>query len=71
MTGEQPAELPPDEFLLAGRAKDRGLVGELVAFMSENKVWWMAPILIVLGLFAVLLVLGATGVAPFIYPLFG
>jgi len=36
--------------------------------MSENKAWWMAPILIVLALFALLLVLGATGVAPFLYP---
>jgi len=37
--------------------------------MAENKVWWMAPILVVFLLFAVLLVLGATGVAPFLYNL--
>ena len=60
-----------DEFTDAGKARDRGLVAELFAFMSENKAWWMLPILIVFGLLGVLLVLGATGVAPFLYPLAG
>jgi hypothetical protein len=58
-----------DEFLQAATEKDRGIVGEFIQFMSENKVWWLAPILIVFGLLGILLVLGATGVAPFIYAL--
>jgi hypothetical protein len=58
-----------DEFLQAATEKDRGIVGEFIQFMSENKVWWHAPILIVFGLLGILLVLGATGVAPFIYAL--
>ena len=71
-SGTDKLGLPPqDEFLEAGRAKDRGLVGEFVAFMAENKAWWLTPILIVFALFGVLLVLGATGAAPFIYVLFG
>jgi hypothetical protein len=53
----------------AGHDKQGGLVAEFIAFMRENKAWWMAPILIVLGLVGVLLVLGATGVAPFLYTL--
>ena len=57
-----------DEFLEAATKRERGLVAEFVAFMSENKVWWLAPILVVFGLFGVLLILGATGVAPFLYP---
>lgn len=60
-----------NEFAEAGQAKERGLIGELVSFMAETKSWWMLPLLIVFGLLGVLLVLGATGVAPFIYPLFG
>ena len=60
-----------DDFLEAGRAEDRGLVAELVAFMKEQKAWWMSPLLIVFGLLGVILVLGATGAAPFIYSLFG
>jgi hypothetical protein len=35
----------------------------------ENRTWWQAAILIVLGLFGLLLVLGATGAAPFLYTL--
>lgn len=65
---DEPEPVSQDEFLRAGGEKERSLVAELIAFMSENKVWWMAPILIVLALFALLLVLGATGVAPFLYP---
>lgn len=68
---QQPEKAPEkvDEFLQAANQEDRGLVAEFVAFMAENKVWWLTPILIVFGLLGVLLILGATGVAPFIYAL--
>ena len=59
-----------DDFLNAAQEDERGLISEFVMFMAENKMWWLAPILIVFGLLGVLLVLGATGVAPFIYTLF-
>jgi hypothetical protein len=59
-----------DEFLNAAQEQDRGIVSEFVMFMAENKMWWLAPILIVFGLLGVLLAFGATGVAPFIYALF-
>jgi len=64
-----PARKEQDEFLQAATQEDRGLVAEFIAFMSENKVWWLTPILVVFGLLGVLLILGATGVAPFIYAL--
>ncbi len=56
-----------NEFLDAAGQEERGLVAEFVAFMSENKMWWLTPILIVFLLLGVLLILGATGVAPFLY----
>ena len=60
-----------DDFLRAASHKEeRGILAEFVGFMAENKLWWMTPILVVLALVGVLLVLGATGVAPFIYTLF-
>ncbi len=68
-----PSTNPPekkDDFLEAAGQKERGIVAEFVAFMAENKMWWMTPILIVFGLLGVLLVLGATGAAPFLYTLF-
>ena len=56
-----------EDFLQAARGKERGIVAEFIAFMAENKLWWMTPILVVFGLVGVLLLLGATGFAPFIY----
>ncbi|GAB4135992.1 MAG: hypothetical protein Fur0037_00160 [Planctomycetota bacterium] len=59
-----------DDFLKSASGKDRGLIGEFRAFMAENKAWWMAPILVVLGLVAVLLILGATPAGAFLYTFF-
>ena len=70
MTSPDPQRTDDDEFLKAADGKERGIVAEFVAFMAENKMWWLAPILIVFGLLGALLVLGATGAAPFIYTLF-
>jgi hypothetical protein len=66
----KPTDEPKDEFLQAAAQEERGLVAEFCAFMAENKMWWLTPILVVFGLLGILLVLGATGVAPFIYTLF-
>ena len=47
------------------------LLKDLWAFMRERKKFWMAPIIIVLLLLAVLIVLAeGSAVAPFIYTLF-
>jgi len=47
-----------------------GLVGEFTAFLKDNKKWWLAPIIIsILGL-GLLVLLGGTAAAPFIYTLF-
>ena len=56
-----------NEFMQAAGKEERGLVAEFVAFMAENKMWWLAPILIVFLLLGILLILGATGIAPFLY----
>ncbi|MCB9884408.1 MAG: hypothetical protein H6838_02895 [Planctomycetes bacterium] len=66
---DKQAPAPENDFLNAAKEEERGLIAEFVAFMAENKVWWLTPILIVFALFGVLLVLGATGIAPFIYTL--
>ena len=47
-----------------------GILGEFVSFLRENKKWWLAPILVVLLLFGLLIILAGTGAAPFIYTLF-
>ncbi len=58
------------EFEQAARERPPGLVVQLAAFLLENKKWWLAPIVVVLALVGVLVLLGGTGVAPFIYTLF-
>lgn len=47
-----------------------GLIAEFWMFIKENKIWWMLPIVIVLGLLLVLAYTLNTGAAPFIYTLF-
>ncbi len=59
-----------EQFLEASGQGDRGLIGEFIGFMAENKAWWMAPILIVLLLVGVVLVLGTTAIGPFLYSFF-
>lgn len=47
-----------------------GMVAEFVDFLTHNKKWWLTPIIVILLLFGLLIVLGSTGAAPFIYTLF-
>jgi hypothetical protein len=63
---------PENEFEKASRSGEgnRGLFSEFFGFLKENKKWWLAPILVVLLLFGLLIILASTGAAPFIYTLF-
>ena len=60
----------PKSFREAGEQKPVSLLREIVGMLRENKKYWMVPVIVVLLLFGVLLILGATGAAPFIYALF-
>ncbi len=53
----------------AAEGDQPGIVGEFFGFLRENALWWLMPIMIVFGLLGILLALGATGVAPFLYTL--
>jgi hypothetical protein len=46
------------------------LGSELWSFLRSSRKWWLAPILIVLLAFGLLLILSTTAAAPFIYTLF-
>ena len=59
-----------DDFAKAAEGPRSGIVGEFIAFLKHNKKWWLAPIILILVLLGVLLILGGTGAAPFIYTLF-
>lgn len=45
------------------------LLGEILQFAKQNKIYWIVPFILILGL-VVLLVVTSQGAAPFIYTLF-
>jgi Family of unknown function (DUF5989) len=48
-----------------------GIVGELLAFFSTHKRWWLLPLIVILFLLGGLIVLAqSSAIAPFIYTLF-
>ena len=58
------------EFAEEANRQQTGIVAEFVDFLLHNKKWWITPIIVVLLLFGVLIMLGGTAAAPFIYTLF-
>ena len=68
---EKPETDGKNDFI--ARSADRkggGLVAEFWDFLKDNKKWWLAPIILsILGL-GLLVLLGGTAAAPFIYTLF-
>ena len=58
------------DFVAQANESRSSLAGEFTDFLKENKKWWLAPIVIaILGL-GLLVLLGGTAAAPFIYTLF-
>jgi hypothetical protein len=47
-----------------------GLLREFWDFLKHNKKWWLLPILVALLVLGLLVVLGGTSLAPFIYTIF-
>ncbi len=50
--------------------EELSLFQEFVQMLKHNKKYWMIPLVLMLLGFGVLLILGSTGAAPFIYTLF-
>ena len=59
-----------NEFERERSKKQQSIAQEFTSFIVENKKWWLAPIIVVLGLVGLLVLAGSTGAAPFIYTLF-
>lgn len=51
-------------------ARRQGIVREFYEFVMQRKAYWLVPIICVLLLLTLLVVLGGTSAAPFIYTLF-
>ncbi len=51
--------------------KNKNVLGELWGFLKVRKVWWLAPIIILLVLSGVLIIFSqSSALSPFIYALF-
>jgi hypothetical protein len=55
----------PNEF-----KKNPGFLRDLVMFIKNNKKWYLIPVIVSIFLLGILIALGSTGAAPFIYTLF-
>ncbi len=64
------AENKNSEFEKIGSRKRPSIVAEFWYFLKHNKKWWLLPILIILLLLGLIVLLGGSALAPFIYPLF-
>jgi hypothetical protein len=61
---------PSNEFTKESERGRRTLASEVWEFLSANKKWWMLPIIVVFAFFGLLMLIGGTAAAPFIYSLF-
>lgn len=58
------------DFLKASQEERGSFLSDYFAFLKRTRKWWLLPVLVVVLLFGLLVVLSATGAAPFIYTLF-
>lgn len=71
MTDDERGERPAGgTFAREAEQRSSGLLQEYWEFLRDNKKWWLIPIIVALLLVGVLIILGSTTAAPFIYTLF-
>ncbi len=46
----------------------RGPVQGIVRFLRQNRIYWMAPAIIIIVLIGLLMLIAGSSVAPFTYP---
>ena len=59
-----------NSFAESSEGKQQNLISEFIAFIRQNKKFWMIPLLVALLGLGFLVILGGTSAAPFIYTLF-
>jgi hypothetical protein len=56
---------------IRGAARRVGIMGELMQFLWERKLWWLMPMVAVLLVLGILMIFAqSSAIAPFIYTLF-
>lgn len=64
------ANEPNNDFAQQASGKRTGMATELYGFLRDNKKWWLAPIVLSVVMLGLLVLLGGSAAAPFIYTLF-
>jgi hypothetical protein len=59
-----------DDFQVLASETRAGFLRELGRFAMQNRKWWLLPLVVVLLGIGLIIVLGGTAAAPFIYTLF-
>ncbi len=59
-----------ESFARQSEERAPGVMREIFDFLGNNKKWWLLPIIVALALVGVLILVGGSAAAPFIYPLF-
>jgi hypothetical protein len=54
----------------AAQRPQSNLLSEFYSLLKVNKKYWMIPIIVMLLIFGLIIVVGGTAAAPFIYTLF-
>lgn len=63
-------ERRPQDFMDESEQPKMGIIREFFDFLRYNAKWWLTPIVVILLLMGILIVMGGTSFAPFIYTLF-
>jgi len=67
---DNPKKNKADRFNELAQQERNSIFKEFWLFLKYNKKWWLLPIIITLLILGLLVLLGGSGLAPFIYPLF-
>jgi hypothetical protein len=59
-----------EQFIQQGTVKRPSFLSEYLYLLRTSKKYWMAPLILLLLGFGLIMVLASTGAAPFIYTLF-
>jgi hypothetical protein len=66
----EPADGSGTEFESLAAARRSTVLGEVWRFAMQTRKWWMVPLVVILLCIGVIIILGGTAAAPFIYTLF-